>query len=259
MTADRPPLIGITERTVGAAELIGIPPQLSTKTLTGQLTDYARCVRAAGGVPVHVSDNADARALADRLDGVIIAGGNDVDPRLYGGVPGPVSTLIDPAADAFEIALTHAVIARSAPLLGICRGMQLLNVALGGSLHDDLPLGTGQSHAFYGYPPTHRAHRVRLDDASALQTIYGGTDVYVNSLHHQCVHDPGTGVRIVGRADDGVPEAIEVVGTSALGVQWHPELLGGADPIFHWLVTTAASPRQEGTPWTLDTMAASQS
>lgn len=235
-----PPLIGITERRLSVAQIAGTPPSAYDHWMNAQFITYARAVSLAGGLPVYVSREADPAELAWRLDGVVLAGGLDVDPRLYGGVPGPRSTLIDPEADRFEIQLVHAAFRAGIPLLGVCRGLHVLNVALGGTLVPDLPVGEGTSHSFLLYPPHERVHRVSLEPGSTLHAVYGA-EVLVNSLHHQAVADLGRIVNAVGTADDGVVEAIEIVGHRALGVQWHPEFFRELDPLFEWLVEEASS------------------
>jgi putative glutamine amidotransferase len=233
-----PPLIGITERRLSSAQIVGSPPTFAG-WLSAQYADYSRAVARAGGVPVHLSRDSDPGQLARRLDGLVFAGGLDVDPRLYGSVPGAASTTIDPQSDRFELELVLEALQADVPLLGVCRGMQLVNVALGGTLVEDLPVGSGQSHSFVLYPPVERVHRVDFSGGSPHEELYG-PELMVNSLHHQAVASPGEGVLVVGRAADGVAEAMVVEGHRALGVQWHPELLREPDPIFDWLVSEAA-------------------
>jgi putative glutamine amidotransferase len=235
-----PPLIGITQRRLSVAQIAGSPPTAYDQWMNAQFMTYARAVASAGGLPVYVSREADAAELAWRLDGLVVAGGLDVDPRLYGRVPGPRSTVIDPDSDRFEIQLVHAAFRAGIPVLGVCRGLHVLNVALGGTLVPDLPAGEGSSHSFLLYPPHERVHRVTLDPGSTLFSLYG-PEVMVNSLHHQAVDDLGRIVKVVGRSEDGVVEAIEVTGHRALGVQWHPEFFRDLDPVFEWLVEEASS------------------
>lgn len=226
-------MIGITGRQASVRD--DFPETLSHLRSDVFVTAYAECVAAAGGVPVWLSREANPDELPSALDGVLIAGGQDVDPRRYGSAPGPRSTILDPARDEFEIALVRAAIATDLPVLGICRGMQLLNVALGGSLADDLEHGLGESHGFLGYPAWHRTHDVDLASGSRLAELLGPT-VTVNSYHHQAVDQPGDGLVVAGRARDGVVEAIELPGADVIGVQWHPEMLREPDPIFDWLI-----------------------
>lgn len=238
-----PPLIGITERRLSTAQIAGVPATILDTWMSAQLVNYSHAVHRAGGIPVHLSRESDAAALAARLDGLVFAGGFDVDPRLYGSVPGPKSTVIDPRSDRFEISLALEALQHDLPTLGICRGMQLLNVALGGTLVEDLAIGAGASHAFLYYPPTERVHPVSFIPGSKHYELYG-PELWVNSLHHQAVGEPGEGVTIVGRAEDGVPEAIAIQGRRVLGVQWHPEFFREHDPAFDWLVAEAAGGRE---------------
>ena len=230
------PLIGITGRKK-AAELIGAPPGFSDAPLETYFGEYARAVLAAGGLPVHLPLEAPPALLAERLDGVIVSGGDDVDPRRYGEAPGPHTLAVDPERDEFESGLIEAAIARGLPLLGICRGAQLLNVVRGGTLRQHLPLGEGESHGSYAYPRAHRVHEVRTVPGSTVAALYGEAP-RVNSFHHQAVDRPGAGLAITGRALDGVVEAIELEGAPVLGVQWHPEVFD-RDPVFGWLLERA--------------------
>lgn len=245
------PLIGITQRRLSVAQIQGSPPSAYDQWMNAQFMTYARAVALAGGLPVYVSREADAAELAWRLDGVVVAGGLDVDPRLYGGVPGPRSTVIDPDSDRFEIQLVHAAFRADIPVLGICRGLHVLNVALGGTLISDLPVGEGTSHSFLLYPPHERVHRIALQPGSTLHRLYG-PEVHVNSLHHQAVAELGRIVTAVGHADDGVVEAVEITGQRALGVQWHPEFFRDLDPVFEWLVAEASSAEAQETARSAD-------
>lgn len=244
------PLIGLTTRSV-LAGMINSIPVLQDHWIRGQFAAYAEMVAAAGGVPVQLVREASPHATVAHLDGLLLTGGDDVDPRLYGGVPGPRSTPVDPAQDAFDIALLRHALAAGVPVLGICRGAQLINVALGGTLVADLPLGVGESHSFFGYPPRERVHRVTTSEGSVVRRLIGESQV-VNSLHHQSVDRPGERVRVTARADDGVVEAIEVEGAQALGVQWHPELLGDAPEVFRWIVAVAGGRTWEESVWNAD-------
>ncbi len=234
------PLIGITQRRLSVAQIAGAPPSSYDQWMNSQFTTYARAISLSGGLPVYVPREADPAELARRLDGVVLAGGLDVDPRLYGGVPSPRSTMIDPETDRFEIQLVHAAFRADIPVLGVCRGLHVLNVALGGTLIRDLPVGEGTSHSFLLYPPHERVHRVTLEPGSTLYALYG-SEVLVNSLHHQAVAELGRIVSAVGHADDGVVEAIEITKQRALGVQWHPEFFPDPDPVFEWLIEEASS------------------
>jgi putative glutamine amidotransferase len=233
----RGPLVGLTGRRV-RAEVLGAPHGFQDAPVDAYFSEYAASVARAGAVPMHVPQGVDVAALADVLDALLLSGGDDVDPGTYGGVLGPRVGRIDPERDAFESALLVAVLERDKPVLGICRGAQLLNVVLGGDLVEDLVVGEGCSHASYAYPRAWRRHGVTFEPGSLAHRLYGDQAV-VNSFHHQAVRRPGAGVLVSGRADDGVVEAIELEGGLALGVQWHPECLDD-DPAFGWLVRAGA-------------------
>ena len=199
---------------------------------------YANAVAAAGGIPVQIPREASAGALLPRLDALVVAGGEDVDPRRYGSVPRSSTTQIDPDRDAHEAELIEAALALEIPLLGICRGHQMLNVVCGGTLVPHLSMDVGEAHGQLAYPLHARVHGLRIHEDDPLSELLPA-DIVVNSFHHQAVDHPGEGVRIVAEAPDGVCEALRV-GVLALGVQWHPEYLREQpDPVFTWLVDSA--------------------
>lgn len=230
------PLVGVTGRR-GTGSVMGAPHGFQDAPLEMYLSEYASSVQQAGGIAVHLPIDADPRELAERLDAVVLAGGEDVDPRRYGEAAGPHTTRIDPLRDEFEIRLVHAAIDAGIPVLGVCRGNQVINVALGGSLVQHLEIGHGESHASYAYPRQHRAHPVAAVPGTIVERLYGA-EFHVNSFHHQAVRRLGDGLLATGSARDGVIESIEHRNASVLGVQWHPETFGG-DPAFDWLIETA--------------------
>ena len=237
--AGRSPLIGLTGRRKTAA-IMAAPPVFADAPLDAYLGEFATSVQRAGALAVYLPLEGDAWSLVERLDGLVLVGGDDVDPRRYGQSPGPFTGAADPLRDQFEIDLVAAALEKDIPVLGICRGLQILNVALGGTLEQHLEPGqAGESHASYAHPRTHRVHDVDFTEGSTHAAVYGAR-IRVNSFHHQAVERPGDGVVVVGHAPDGTPEAIEVADTSAIGVQWHPETFGN-DPIFEWLARTAST------------------
>ena len=171
-----------------------------------------------------------------RLDGLLLAGGADIDPRLYGSTPGPGHGTFEPGRDRFELALIEAALTTKTPILGICRGIQILNVALGGTLVADLPADSGQAHSSIAYPRENRSHRVTIDNKSLAAEIYG-SEVWVNSYHHQAVERVASGLTVSGQADDNVIEVVEDRERSIFAVQWHPEMLSEMDPCFVWFVS----------------------
>lgn len=195
--------------------------------------DYVRAVQEAEGLAVIVPPDpvfGDVpEQLLGQLDGLILAGGADVDPSFYGAEPHPATTGTTPARDAAEIALAREAIARDMPVLGICRGMQLLNVARGGTLIQHLP----ESHGHDGHRPNPGSFDgsdldVRLLDGSLAERAAGEAVHVTKQHHHQAVDELGEGLVVSGwSALDELPEAVELPGRRfVLGVQWHPE----ADP-----------------------------
>ncbi|HSJ29723.1 MAG TPA: gamma-glutamyl-gamma-aminobutyrate hydrolase family protein [Acidimicrobiia bacterium] len=203
---------------------------------------YTAAITAAGGTPLLLPsvDPTHARAAVERLDGLVITGGGDIDPARY-GAENTASIDIDHARDAWELALLEAARDLSVPMLGVCRGVQILNVGLGGSLLQHV--WDSDAHVHLWNPGrTHLAtghHDVRL--AGVLADIYGSETHHVNSLHHQSLDRLGLGLAVVATAPDGRIEAVTSTGPwKALGVQWHPERLDGDDPLFRWVVAGAA-------------------
>jgi len=199
--------------------------------LTG--LNYNEAVARLGGLPLMVSNLAPelAQAYLAEADGLLLTGGVDVDPSLFGAEPHPLLGLVDGPRDQFELALYHAARAKGVPVLGVCRGHQLINVAAGGTLHQHLPALTEtvqHEQLEIGGAPS---HGVALEPDSALAQAFGAEHVRTNSYHHQAVDRPGQGLRVVGRSADGVVEALEgTEGPFVLGVQWHPEMSFEAHP-----------------------------
>ncbi|MFM9134026.1 MAG: gamma-glutamyl-gamma-aminobutyrate hydrolase family protein [bacterium] len=240
MTPGRP-LVGITTRGVPVEMLVGVPAGLDHLLLEGVFTLYASALAAAGATPVLISREAPVDALVSRLDGLLMSGGEDVVPARYGGIETMHDTRHDPDRDDFEQALVDAALDQGIPILAICRGCQMLNVALGGTLVAHLEEVDGFSHAWGADHPSIVRHSVTLEpDAALVGALRFQLDdtctLSVNSYHHQAVDRPGRGLRIVGRASDGTAEAIEMPGRDVYGVQWHPEMHAGVDPIFPWFV-----------------------
>jgi len=190
--------------------------------------DYVRAVERSGAVPVVLPSLAPehAEALLDRLDGLLLSGGVDVDPALYGQPQHPKLGRVDRERDDFELALTRHALRRDLPLLAICRGQQVLNVATGGTLIQDLAseLEGAVTHEAPGRR-TRRSHPVEVLAGSKLSEILGPGPLSVNSFHHQAIDRLGEGLTVSGSCpEDGVIEAVEMKDRSfVLGVQWHPE------------------------------------
>lgn len=213
--------------------LIGIPQCLDDRGRwrPGRDTQYldcayARAVDAAGGTPVYVAIQRHVEVLTDRIDGLLLPGGDDLLPPH----PYPEGVRFDAASPAqldFDRRLIAIAAKRGLPLLAICYGMQLLAVHCGGRLHYDIPTDLPAA-ANHRLPEPEGRHAVRLLPGSRLAEILGPSLGMVNSLHHQGVAEPGAGLRVSARADDGVVEAIEgEEGPFCMGVQWHPEKMEG--------------------------------
>ena len=196
---------------------------------------YLRAVEGAGGVPVMIVpgfDDETIRALMATVSGLVLTGGGDVDPALYGEAPnGTQMDSVSAERDSTEVAALGTAIERGLPVLAICRGMQVLNVALGGSLYQDVPSQcpsdinhaqtTGGQHA-----RDELTHGVGVEAGSCLASILGARSLRVNSMHHQALRKLGRGLRAVAWAPDGIIEGVEMPDERwVLGVQWHPEEL----------------------------------
>jgi putative glutamine amidotransferase len=189
--------------------------------------DYVRSVEQAGAVPVVLPPvrPEDVGLLLDRLDGLVLSGGVDVDPSLYGRAPHPKLGRVNRRRDDFELALVREALERDTPTFGICRGQQVLNVARGGTLVQDIPSEwTGaMGHDARGRR-WRRAHDVDVLPGTRLRALLGRDWVAVNSFHHQAVADIGDGLVVSARSRDGIVEGLELPGRRfVLAVQWHPE------------------------------------
>lgn len=221
------PLIAVSGRRRLAGGVHTGPAQLDVLDIDFYFTGYADHLEAAGASPVYLPTVRAARDALRRVDGLVLSGGVDVEPRRYGAVRKSDWPPIDPARDEVELGLLEEAFALNLPILAICRGLQLVNVHLGGTLHEHLPDHTvGVDHG------------VVVEPASLLSELYGATTT-VNSLHHQSVDRLGSGLAATGHAVDGVVEAIELPGADLLGVQWHPEQMAGPQPVFGWLASVA--------------------
>jgi len=219
---------------------------------------YYKSVVKAGGVPVIIPPLSDTDAIVntlDRLDGLVLSGGSDYDPRYAGEEPSPKLGDINAERDLPELFITRLAYNRRLPILGICRGIQTLAMALGGHVAQDLSEARGDAIHLGGVAHSQQAdrsvptHTVMVEDGSTLFNIYRGSHqtptLHVNSLHHQCVDDAGPRFRVTARAEDGIVEAIESTEfRSILGVQWHPECLSDGLPLFLWLVGAAREYRE---------------
>jgi putative glutamine amidotransferase len=225
------PLIGVTTSEVRVPDQVA-PNRESDPRQTEMALGmkYMKAIEEAGGIPVVMPplelDEVDS--LLDRLDALCLSGGPDMDPGTYGGRYHPKLGPTEPELDQFELALVRGACERGMPILAICRGQQLLNVARGGNLYQHVPEDPGGeiAHRLPG-KGQHGAHEVSIEPDSQLARALGGvTRAHVNSYHHQAVHALGRGVRPVAWADDGLIEGIEVADCGfAIGVQWHAEAI----------------------------------
>jgi putative glutamine amidotransferase len=228
-------VIGVTTQTLHSID--GIPGELPASWMMNQR--YVHAVAEAGGAPLMIplldKDLDTLRAIYESLDGILIPGGVDMDPHTFGEERGPRLGNIDPARDAVELALTRWSIEDEKPLLGLCRGSQVINVALGGTLYQDLEaeLPHAIKHDYFptaGYARDYLAHTVEVTQRSRLEGILDRADVRVNSMHHQGVKRLGDGLAVSAVAPDGLIEAVEFsAGHFMVGVQWHPESLVETD------------------------------
>ncbi len=236
MSALSRPVIGLTTQTLHSID--GIPPGLPASWVMNQR--YFLAATMVGAVPWMIplldDDVHTLREIYERLDGILIPGGVDISPREYGEEVGPACGNLDPARDRVELQLVRWAMEDRKPVLGLCRGLQVINVASGGSLWQDL---ASQNSAFdkHDYFPTagferdHLAHAVELVEGTRLARLLESASVSVNSMHHQGVKRLGRDLVVSATAPDGLIEAVEGVDDGFLvGVQWHPEVFEMADP-----------------------------
>ncbi len=235
----RDPLVGVT-----TSITVGQTPERAYVN-----SAYLHAVQQAGGVPVLLPpqlSKASLERLVRGLDALLLTGGGDVDPATFGEEPHPTLYEVAPARDALETQVTLIALERKTPLLAICRGIQVLNVALGGSLHQDVATepGTQIQHS-QKEAREQTTHKVTATPRSRLGRVLGAEDLEVNSFHHQVIKSLGRGLVPVAWAPDQLVEGVELDDDSqfVLGVQWHPEhLVGNSEParrLFSALVTAA--------------------
>lgn len=223
------PLIGISTSELREAEGARFAHQSEPpRRMLALGLRYLEAVEAAGGIPVILAPLPARRleAIIDRLDAICLSGGPDLEPGCYGALPHPELGPTEPEVDLFELGLTRAARRRGLPILAICRGMQVLNVARGGDLIQHLPdLDTAISHR-QTEPASEPTHRVAIRSNTLLARVVGSEQMEVNSFHHQAIDRLGDGLEPVAWADDGTIEAVEVPRDAfTLGVQWHAECL----------------------------------
>ncbi len=225
------PVIGVPTQTLQVID--GIPAGLPRSWVMNQR--YFLALTKLGAVPWMIplldEDEATLRQIHERLDGLFLAGGVDMDPETYGQEREPGCGAIDPARDRVELTLTRWAMEDGLPILGVCRGMQVINVAAGGTLHQDCATDLPEAirHDYFptaGYARDYLAHEVRLVRGTRMHDVYGQEEIRVNSMHHQAVDVLGDALVASGCAPDDLVEALEGSGDAFLmAVQWHPEML----------------------------------
>jgi putative glutamine amidotransferase len=202
---------------------------------------YIEAVERAGGIPCLICSLETLSAVRSQLDGLLLPGGCDVHPSVYGEKVHPAFEKWNHALDQLELEAIRWALYQDRPVLGICRGMQLLNVALGGTLYQDLPSQCPET-LNHRVREQVRCHRVFVQSASCMEQILSTQEFWVNSRHHQAVREPGEGVCISGLADDGVAELLEVPGYRlVIGAQCHPVEIYQDIPECARLLTTLVS------------------
>ena len=215
-----------------------ISPAMSSLEFDLHISDYVASVAAAGGLPVQLTRDADVDDMVSRLDGLVLSGGADIEPSRYGAEPSPQLGTTEPDRDEWEFALYRAARAAGIPVLAICRGFQLVNVAHGGTLIQDVTLDQGSGHPQWEVDGHTTTHAMSCRSSSLIARVVG-EELQVNSLHHQTVDVVGQGLVVGATAPDGVVESLATLDDMVLAVQWHPELLEKPDPTFRWLVNAA--------------------
>ena len=211
----KPPLIGIT--THGQRET----------GIFGLRSDYVDAVRRSGGVPILLppGDPEETVFILERVDGLIFSGGGDIDPAIYNGTLHPTIYNVDSTRDRFEFALAQRALETDIPMLGICRGLEVLLVASGGSLIPHVPDQFGEAIAHRSHQSLPSEHSVQIVSGSRLAKVIGSTEATIVSWHHQAAHTVPLGWRVSAQAPDGVIEAMEhKYHPWAIALQWHPEL-----------------------------------
>jgi putative glutamine amidotransferase len=222
--------------TIAIAGRIASAGRVSRSAISFAGRRYLDAILRAGGEPITLAPREmrhdEAVTLLQRFDGLVLMGGSDVDPHLYGQHRGPHVYGVVPEQDHFETALVLAALEIGQPVLAICRGIQLVNVALGGTLIQhigDLPDHIDHAPGKFPAGQDHVLHAVTLEDSSRIADAIGATEIIGASFHHQGIADVAPGLRISGRSPDGLIEALEHDERWLIGVQWHPEDTASTD------------------------------
>jgi len=245
-------------------------PLIGVSASVHDFGDYAgvgvhRPLLDAGALPMALPQLVDAVGpVVDRVDAIVLAPGRDIEPARYGQEPHALLAATEPQRDEFELALVSAALDRGLPVIGMCRGVQVLNVALGGTLVQDVSLVSAghpsdpgwarwkevEAASVAGLPvPPHPRHEISILPSSLLARALGATSIEVSSFHHQAIDRVGSGLSVVAwSADDGLPEAVELPGRPVLAVQWELQEEWRVDPrfaaVFDWFVDAARERRR---------------
>lgn len=219
----QPPLIGVTCSRISNKQ--GYPQSYVSEAYTSALV-------LAGATPLiipSVLDDDSLQAVLRQVDGIVLTGGGDIHPAIYSDGANPLASDVDIRRDRIEMLIVDHILRNRMPFLGICRGIQVLNVAMGGNLYLDIleqrPDSIGHQNQL-DLPRDHFAHSIQVEENSQLANLLGGLYHLVNSLHHQAINRPAIGLRVSAYAPDGVIEAVEVMDHPfGIAVQWHPENL----------------------------------
>ena len=224
------PVIGITGRTDRSARPPNLPRFANAET-------YGRAVQLGGGAPVVIPphlEETELRSIFEHLDGLLLSGGGDIRPAFFGEDDSGLLWSVDERRDRAELALARWALEEGSPLLAICRGVQVLNVAAGGTLVQDIPtqVPNALTHSTVaGRPVVEDAHTVEVAAGSRLAVLVGAGELGVNSAHHQAAKDVGAGLVVTARAPDGIIEGLESPDHPfCVGVQWHPEAMVDGHP-----------------------------
>lgn len=213
-------------------------------------SEYVAAVARAGAVPVLIPPLPEhAHAYLALVDGIVLAGGGDVDPAHYGGRGHETVYSVDAGRDALELALARRIVEQRVPTLAVCRGMQVLNVALGGTLIEHLPAVVGERVLHRAAPREPTRHTVAVKSGSRLAAVAGATEFAPMSWHHQAIRKLAPGLEVVATAPDGTIEAVELGAHPWLiAVQWHPELTADRDPVQQRLFDALATHSRDRRP-----------
>ncbi len=240
-----------------ARPIIGIPMQTqnTSDAFWVMRKPYVDALRNAGAIPwvipLLADDPETLREIFDRLDGLFLAGGADVSPTRYGEAAKPYLGATDPERDAVETAFVRMSLDARLPIFAVCRGLQLLNVACGGSLHQDIraEVPAAIKHDYFAadlHIRTACVHDIAVKAGTRIADIFGSASLSVNSMHHQAIKELAPNLIASAFAPDGIIEAVEAKASFAIGVQWHPEELAATDPAMRRLFEAFTAAATEG-------------